>query len=334
MLQILDKLNMYADIIQYIIIGIALIGISIYFYLRHTGFKFSKKNKEVDYSEVTRKHAADFVQLEDIKNNMYINDNYTYFTAGIRCIGFDYKTAHNHEKVRVQKNYIEFFNMLEKPIQYFIQCRNIDMDRSINRYKETQVEVQGQIDNLALELDNLKESLDDIKAQDEIDIKLLEKIEEKIKKTSRSLENTKWQFDHLEHQIAYSKAISSPEQEPQRDEFYFFSYTHNKYDFTVDLSKEEIIDRAARELMSKANSTISVLKRCNVRATILTSNELAEIERRCYNPKSADTHKFRDILKSNFFELITTTDSFQKAKNEVLADEIIEGLERGAVENG
>lgn len=356
---LLDKILYYSNIFQYVIVGILIIVGGLFLYFRNNRVKLRKKEDTIDYSNVKRKHCTEFVNIEDIKNNMIINDDYTYFTMGIKCVGFDYKTAHKQEQHRVIYNYIEFINMIEKPIQYFLQCRNIDVEKNIEMYERAQEKCKEEIEKYTVEVENFLKTIKSLEENEKIIVSELEKIKEssekenKLKekeyelnrinelientkselvKAEKRLDNSKWQFDHLSHQIAYGKIISSPDQDPQRDEYYVFSYTHNKLDFSVELTKEEITERAAKELTARANQKIAALKRCNVTANILTSNELVELMRRCFNPKGADRFKFKDVLRTNFFSLVTTTDDFKRIEKESIVEKAFEELENKEVE--
>jgi len=102
-------------------------------------------------------------------------------------------------------------------------------------------------------------------------------------------------------------------------ETWVFDWTYHSYDFPVELTKEEIYERAKQELMSLENTYRHALSSCRVRARRCNTEELIEICRRYSAPLTSDRFRLRDVLKSAFFQDIITSDSVQELVDEVQA---------------
>lgn len=312
-MNIVNNLVKYVEIFKYIaILGFSLvIGIVFYYKKRK---KKRKREDDISYAEYKKSPSQEFVKLEDIKHNMIIDDNYSYFTIGIKCSGFDYSTASGLEQQRVEGNYIELFNMIDIPVQYFVQCAAVDVESNIQNCNKAAAKKMELIKAYEVELNNLTTT----KESGTLSGEELALVNEEIAKTNKKIKNTQWQYDHLLHLNAYTQTISESKEEPQISDYYLLSYYHDAASFSVELTKAEIMERAYRNLESKANAFISVLKRCNVSAAILTTDELIEIERRCYNPIGADDFKMRDVKNTNFYEMVVQSTSYMEKRAEVM----------------
>lgn len=321
LLNMLDKLNYYANIVLYVVIGLIMLGLGLFIYFNKFLRKFRKKEDTTDYSQMKREESRKFVKLDSFSENMYEVIKEKYFTAGIRCIGFDYHTAHAYEQLRVMNNYISFINVIDKPLQFFLQCKDVDVESVILQAREDQYRIYEEIKRHEKELENLNQTLKELELQPTVSQATIDQVKERIKKVSRARENAMWEFEHIEHQIAYTKAISSVEEEPQREDHYFFSYVYNPDNFAVDLTEDEIRQRAKEELEAKANRLIAILAKCNVKAEIMTTDELKQILRRSYRPITANMFKLRDVEKSSYYDLVTTTDTYKEMEKRAIKEE-------------
>ncbi|WP_459195636.1 hypothetical protein [Wukongibacter baidiensis] len=320
----LQKYVKYAEFASYLIGFLSFVIIAGIYYVKANGLNLKSKKKEVDYSKHKKVKATEFVDVDDIKKDMAIENN-KRFTAGVQAFGFDYKTEDLNEQVRVQQNYINLFNTLEQPTQLFMTCKNIDVDFTIEMYEDAKERIINEIANLEEEVVNLQNTLSGL----ELDSDMLQKVERELEKKEKFLENKLWQAELMDHETAYVKAIASPDNERQQDVYYFTTYSHDASLFREKIVKDEVIDRGYDDTDSKCRSITNVLKRCKVNCKKVNGNDYAELFRRCYNPFSADIYKFKDVLKSNFFDLISTSDYHEVSKKKLVINETLAGLEEG-----
>lgn len=321
-MKLLDNLNMYLEIIVYLIMGIAVIGLGIWFYLR-SNKNAKQKEDNTDYSVIPKKPSSDLVYIDNVIGNMYVMDKGTRFVAAVKCKGFDYKTARIEEKMMIQGNYINLFNMIDYNLQFYIQCRDIDVENIVNHHLNAKQSIIDELQKFNEELNNLSETkleLANKKKDDSAILKYLDETNSRIKIVKRTIDNLAWDYRHIEELIAYILTISENKEEPQRDDYYIFSYKFNPLAFSVNLTKGEIEDRAAKELLTKANNITSVLKQCNVSAELVQHDELIEMLRRHNNPFSSNIFKTKDINNSNYYDMITTSDYFDMTKEEYVID--------------
>ncbi|WP_113675864.1 hypothetical protein [Vallitalea guaymasensis] len=327
-MNLIEKLNMYLEIILYIIMALVLVGIGIWFYIRS---KPNSKQKEdtTDYSQFPKKSSEEFVIIGDIADNKIVMDNGTRYVSGVKCNGFDYNTAREDEKLMVQANYINLFNMIDNPIQFYLQCQDVDVEHIINNHQEAKQKVLIKLEKANIEFENLQQTIKELKdGEGEELVKLLDEAKKRKILVQKTIDCLTWDYRHLEELIAYIKTVSENREEPQRNEYYFFSYKFNPLAFSVNLTKGEIEKRAATELKTKAENFKSILRSSKVSAEMVDKDELIEIVRRHYNPISANIYKSNNIKNSNFFDMVTTTDYFDETKEKYIISEALKMVDK------
>ncbi|MCG8541865.1 MAG: hypothetical protein MJA82_18280 [Clostridia bacterium] len=324
MQSLLQNYIRYLEIASYLIGVIAFLVIYGVYYLKTKGIKLKSKDKDVDYSKHRRENSNNFVEIDDIKKDMAIEGD-SRFTRGIRCIGFDYNNEDIHEQGRVRGNYISLFNSLEHPIQKFMTCKNVDVDFTLEKYQKGKEKIIIEAKKLEIEVNNLHNTL----AELDDSSNMLDVVKKELEKKERFLENKLWQLEFQDNQIAYLKAISSPDNGKKQDVYYFSSYEHDKSIFREDIDKHGVIDRGYDDTGSKCRSLTSILKKCKVTSVEVSGNSYAELFRKCYNPYYSDEYKFKHVLESNFFDLVTTSNCHEIHRKKQIIDETLLSIEKG-----
>ena len=67
---------------------------------------------------------------------MIIQKNQTRFLMVVECQGVNYDLMSGVEKNSVEEGFVQFLNSLRNPIQIYIQTRSINLENSLETYKE------------------------------------------------------------------------------------------------------------------------------------------------------------------------------------------------------
>ena len=100
--------------------------------------KNKKKKKEVETTNAiyNKQSIFDFMEFDDIQDNMIVQKESKKYVMVIECQGINYDLMSQMEKIAVEEGFQQFLNTLRHPIQIYIQTRTINLEENINRYKE------------------------------------------------------------------------------------------------------------------------------------------------------------------------------------------------------
>ena len=111
-----------------------------------------KKKLEQNYgkftSNLTRESIFEFMEFEEIVDNMIVRKNGTQYIMVLQCNGVNYDLMSEQEKIAVEEGFVQFLNTLRFPIQLYIQSRTLNLRDIIEEYK-------SRVDNLTIEIDKL-----------------------------------------------------------------------------------------------------------------------------------------------------------------------------------
>lgn len=299
-----------------IVIMSVVLFLCIVFYVLNKRKRKQRRMKEVemDYSTFERKNAVDYLRLDDIRNNMIYTENNRRFIAAIQCHGFDFFSAHPSEQAATANSYMSFINTINQPITYRQYSSIIDLEDTQLRYQEVYQKLQKE---LASVKQMRKELVDmDITEFSEEEKKVYEEEQKRLEKQMKAFEFRKF---HLEDQMAYMEDISGEKVMPEQNETYIVDWSFNPMDFSVDLSEEEIKERAKKELSAIARAKISALSNCGVRANRCSTEMLIDMCRRYSAPISSNRYKLKDIKKSAYFKDIITSTSIEELKEQAIS---------------
>lgn len=265
-----------------------------------------------DYSKLERADTCNYLKFDDIRDNMIITDNGTRFVGVIKCQGFELYA----ESVQVQsatcQNYYAFINTITTPVTYRQYGQPVDLEDTQILYRERLDAVTGGLLLAQAEMKELSDAFnsrkDTMRREDAL---LYRKNMDALRCRIQALRFRKF---HLEDQIRAIGLFSGGNVAPDRNETYVFDWTYHPMDFQMDLTPEEIHQRAVQELRAMSDAKIHALSNCNVRARRATTEDLIEMVRRYSSPLSAERFKLRDIQKSTFFDDIHTSDAGERLR--------------------
>lgn len=304
---IIDKINYIMTVVMVVlIIGVAIGGLLAFYFL-----KIRKKKRRVegnvDYSSFSRKDAEDYIKTNDIKDDMIILNNNRRFVGVIKCRGFDFYSAHAAEQGATVQNFLSFINTINKPVTYRQYCKAVDMEDTYIMYKEA-------YDRLSEELFTVTEDLKDLLAEtkgkdnsyNEAEKNLYSNMKDELERKIDALSFRKF---HMEHQMTYLSNISGNKVSPEINETWVFDWSYDPMAFSVDLTEEEIFERAKKELYAIGEAKIHALSAAGVKATRCKTEDLIEMCRRYSAPISSDRYKIQDVMRSSYFADIVSSNS-------------------------
>ncbi len=270
-----------------------------------------KKKVEQNYgkftSNLTRESIFDFMEFEEIVDNMIVRKNGTQYVMVLQCNGVNYDLMSEQEKISVEEGFVQFLNTLRFPIQLYIQSRTLNLRDIIEEYK-------GRVDNLTVEIDRLDAKIAQAKAQG--NRALREKLEFEKKR----------KINILEYGISitdYVEKLSSNKNVLQQRTYVVVSYYSAEIGGGLDrFSKEEIYNMCFSELYTRCQNISSALATSQITSSILDSEELAELLYIAYNRDEAELLQLSKALDSQYDALYSTGKDVLKKKQEKLDQEI------------
>lgn len=254
--------------------------------------------EEKDFSSFNRVDSETYLRFDDIKDRMIICDGGYRFVAAVRGYGFDFYHASAEVQAAVQQNFVGFINTITTPTMFRQYSKAIDVEHSMRLYEEAYRKKEMELFEIAEDIRNINLSMSD-RVYNEGEKALFEK---RLEELNRSKKAKEWQKEHLRDQMAKLKQSSGEHVDPERVQCWIFDWSYNPLDFTMDLTKEQIYEKALRQLESMANAKIHALQNCKVRAVRCSTEDLIEMTRRYSSPLSANRFHLRDVLKSSFFD--------------------------------
>ena len=89
------------------------------------------KKRKVD-NKYSKQSIFDFMEFDDVQDNMIIQKGGKRFVMVVKCMGVNYDLMSQMEKISVEEGFQQFLNTLRHPIQIYIQTRTINLENSIN----------------------------------------------------------------------------------------------------------------------------------------------------------------------------------------------------------
>lgn len=245
------------------------------------------KKSQVIY---TPESIIDFMDFEKIEDNMIIQKKGKFLMV-VECQGINYDLMSEAEQVSVEQGFITFLNTLRYPIQLYIQTRTINLERSIDGYKE----------RLA-----------------EIDRKYLS-VQDEYEKTLKAKESTVAEIERVKYELVKQKNLKEYTEDIIRDierqslnrsilnkRYYVIIPCYQSEIEAGDFDKSEVKNMAFSELYTRARAVINALFSCQVIGKVLNSEELTELLYIAYNRDESDLFWMEKIKQAGFDELYST----------------------------
>lgn len=270
-----------------------------------------KKKIEQAYGKFTGKLTTesifDFMEFDEIIDNMIVRKNGTQYIMILQCNGVNYDLMSEQEKISVEEGFVQFLNTLRFPIQLYIQSRTLNLRDIIEEYK-------SRVDNLTIEIDKLDAKI--AQAQISGNKALKEKLEFEKRRKVNILEYGINITDYVEK-------LSSNKNVLQQRTYVVVSYYSAEIGGGLDrYSKEEIYNMCFAELYTRCQNIASALATSQITSSILDSEELAELLYIAYNRDEAELLQLSKALDAQYDSLYSTGKDVLQKKQEKIDREI------------
>lgn len=248
----------------------------------------------------------EFMEFDEIKDNMIIRKNRTQYVMAIQCQGVNYDLLSEEEKLAVEEGFIQFLNTLRFPIQLYVQTRTLNLKDIIEEYRGRMKEKKDEIEKLRLKLEQVKltGNLDQI-----------DRLEFEI----RRRENV---FAYGVDISEYIARLSLNSNILQQKTYVIVSYYASETGEGGRVSKEELDSRCFSELYTRCQSVIRTLASSEVYGRILSSEELAELLYVAYNREDSENLQLSKVLDAEYDSLYNKGKDILEKRQEQLDEQI------------
>lgn len=251
-----------------------------------------KEKKDAATVQYNKQSVFNFMEFDKIEDNMIIQKEGFKYLMVIECQGINYDLMSGLEKVSVEQGFIQFLNTLRQSIQIYTQTRTVNLNGSLNNYKERVNEIKRKLDQMNVRYNQILNSREAI----------------------NPAELQRLQYDIIKQQNMYNYAVdivnNTEKMSLNRNilrKYYYIVVPYYAEDVsTGKYDKEEIKGLAFSELYTNCQSMIQSLGSCSINAKILNSIELAELLYVAYNRDESESYDLEKVLRSGYNELYTT----------------------------
>ncbi len=287
------------NFLNYIVLVILLVVAGV------VGFQHFRKKKDVrklsDKGESSKnpfyetEYVQDFLDFDKIAHNMIIRENGAKFTMVINCSGINFDLMSEHERVMVEEAFIELLNFIQFPIQIYVQTRKVDLKDSLKAYAE-------KVNAIENEMRLIMDEYNSLKAQGVEDPEQLGILEYEIQRKQNLYEYAQDLRKHIERLSINSNVL-------QYKYYIVITYHIEELGLMTNFSESEILEMAYNELYTRCHSIIGALMGCDIDASILDSNGLAELLYMAFNRDDAELYRLKDNMEAGFYRLYSTTEN-------------------------
>ena len=308
------------NILTYVLIGIIfllfiLLAIYTILKLKDTGEKKEKiktnsEPKETQNNASTgygKQSIFNFMEFDKIEDNMIVQRKGTRFLMVVGCQGVNYDLMSEVEKTGVEEGFVQFLNTLRHPIQIYVQTRTINLENSINTYKEKVQEIEDKLVRMKMNYEDIKEAENYTEEQ----------------KNKALFELTK-QTNLYEYgkDIIYNTEKMNLNKNISTKQYYIIIPYYTSELGSNEFDKDEIKNIAFSELYTRAQSIIRTLSVCSVTGKILNSIELSELLYMAYNRDDAEIFGIEKAIRAGCDEIYSTAPDVLDKKMRALDKEI------------
>ena len=312
-----DQISQFLTVILILLIAILFILLTVFIILtvkRKNESKPAKSTQNNPKTEVKKKDSGynrqsifEFMEFDKVEDNMIVRKNGNKYIMAIECQGVNYYLMSGLEKNSVEQGFLQFLNTLRYPIQLYIQTRTVNLESSINTYKQRVNEIKSDYMRKQMEYNSVANSGNQPP-------KIVENARFEMVKAQNLYE---YGMDIIQNteRMNFNKNIL------KKHYYVIISYTPediNKTDYAMD----EVKNMAFSELYTKAQAIISSLSVCEINAKVLNSKELVELMYIAYNRDEAEVYELEKALNAGFDEIYSTAPNVIEKRMRELDKEI------------
>lgn len=233
----------------------------------------------------------DFMDFDKVEDNMISQKNGERYIMVVECQGVNYDLMSEVEKNAVEEGFIQFLNTLRHPIQIYTQTRTINLENSIQTYKDKVKELDDRLERQRMQYQNMVDSGKYSRQQ-------LDQAYYELTKQTNLCEYGK--------DIIYTTERMSLNKNVLNKKYYVVIPYYTSELGQNDFDKDEKKNLAFSELYTRAQSIIRTLSVCGINAGILDSNGLVDLLYVAYNRDDAEVYGLDKALRAGYDELYST----------------------------
>lgn len=257
----------------------------------------------------------DFMEFDKIEDNMIIQKKGKRFIMVVECQGINYDLMSQAEKVSVEEGFVQFLNTLSHPIQIYTQTRKINLESSLQTYKNEVNKLEQEYQRQTLRYRQVMQSPN--------------ATDEQRKQALYEYTKQKNLYEYGKDIIYNTEKMSLNKNILNKKYYVVIPYYSEE---VGDYAQEEIREMAFSELYTKAQSIIRTLSVCGVIGKVMTSTELVDLLYVAYNRDDADVYGIDKALKAGYNELYSTAPDYMDKKMRMLDEQIARDAARLANE--
>lgn len=252
--------------------------------------KEKAKSKIIQTKTYTPQDVKSFLDFDEIKDNMIVQDKGKRLVMVIQCQGINYDLMSNMEKVSVEQGFVQFLNTLTRPIQLYIQSRKVNLNESIQNYKKRLKDIETKYNKIKIQYEQAQKNSD--LSTEQFNMIRLEFVRQKNL------------YDYTRDIINNTEKMSLNKNILTKNYYIAISYVP---DNTENLfQKDELLDMAFSELYTNAQSLLRILSVCGITGKVLDSTELADLLYVAYNRDASEVYGVDKAIKAGYDALYTT----------------------------
>lgn len=242
-------------------------------------------------TEYTKKSIFKFMQFDKIEDNMIVQDNGSRYLMVIECEGINYDLMSQMEKTAVEAGFVQFLNTLRYPIQLYTQTRTINIEDSIQNYKNKLEDTKKELTAKQQEYSRMLKSENYNEKQAEI--------------LRREILRMKNLYEYGQDVINDIQKTSQNKNVLRKH--YYIVVPYYAAEVGTDLlDEEEKKSMIFSELYTRAQSLIRALFSCEMKCKILDSTELVELLYVAYNRDDSEAYGVEKAIQAGYNELYST----------------------------
>ena len=281
----------------------------------------NKAPKTKKFKEYRTASVLDFMEFDTVIDNMISQKDGKRYIMVVECQGINYDLMSEVEKNSVEEGFLQFLNTLRHPVQIYTQTRTINLDNSIQTYKEKVKEIENALEKQEMKYKQM--------------IKSESYTQEQLNRAYFELTKQKNLYEYGKD-IIYSTEKMSLNKNVLNKKYYVVIpyFVEELGDNSFD--KEEQRSLAFSELYTRAQSVVRTLAVCGINSRVMDSNELVELLYVAYNRDEAEVYGLGKALKAGYDELYSTApdvvDKQMRALDKQIEDEALELAQKKVTE--
>ena len=272
----------------------------------------NKQDKKADnygrfQGELSQESIFDFMEFDEVIDNMIVRKNKTQYIMVLQCNGVNYDLMSEQEKISVEEGFVQFLNTLRFPIQLYVQSRTLNLKDIIAGYEERVNTLNNDINKLDAKIEQAKRAGNNA-------------LQEKLYFEKRRKQNV------LEYGIDitnYVAKLNSNQNILQQRTYVIVSFFTSELGGNLDnYSKDELDSMCFSELYTRCQNVSSSLMSSQVSSRILESEELMELLYIAYNRDESEIYQLQKALDAQYDALYSTGKDVLQKRQEKLDQEI------------